>query len=456
MTNFANDDSNLPLIRPRENLDNVPIVRSIERLHSHSDFAPIAGLLEILSWKRPYDSATEEHFARHYLDVIAGCERDSFGNRHIKVPLADGSPSRILWSSHIDTCHHDEGYQRLAVKEDEDEILYVCVQNIREGNCLGADDGTGVWMMLEMIKAGKPGYYLFHRGEERGCMGSKWIVENTPTIFGEIDAAIALDRRDFSNVITHQGSERGCSEAFAEYIASHLPNYKPDPTGMYTDTKQYFRLIPECTNLSVGYQNQHGPLERQYLGFAASLLEHLIELPVEDAPIKRNPTHTEYKRYDNGYSNWRGSNSVGVTTYVWCRLRLEMVEKGKEIACAWDSTKKLFVPEDPAEADRILDAEKIAKDAKKAGAASEDELPFGDDDEGLATFPDTSNLPPNMTKALLTDVLEDCDLTLMELVRKYPGAVVKMLGHWGLGEEDMLLEVYGEGYEEFILRHCIQ
>ena len=44
-------------------------------------------------------------------------------------------------------------------------------------DCLGADDGAGVFLMLEMIDANVEGTYIFHRGEERGGWGSSQIAE---------------------------------------------------------------------------------------------------------------------------------------------------------------------------------------------------------------------------------------------------------------------------------------
>src|SRR3546814_16524987 len=58
-----------------------------------------AGLLEILSWARPHDSATDRAFCREYLDRIPGMRSDAFGNRMITI----GGRPRTLWSCHVDT-----------------------------------------------------------------------------------------------------------------------------------------------------------------------------------------------------------------------------------------------------------------------------------------------------------------------------------------------------------------
>src|SRR3546814_20747516 len=58
-----------------------------------------AGLLEILSWARPPDSATERAFCREYLDRIPGMRSDAFGHRMITI----GGRPRTLWRCHLDT-----------------------------------------------------------------------------------------------------------------------------------------------------------------------------------------------------------------------------------------------------------------------------------------------------------------------------------------------------------------
>ena len=46
--------------------------------------------------------------------------------------------------------------------------------------------------MREMILAGIPGLYVFHRNEESGGAGSDWIARETPWELHGIKAAIAF------------------------------------------------------------------------------------------------------------------------------------------------------------------------------------------------------------------------------------------------------------------------
>ncbi|NYF30655.1 hypothetical protein [Sphingopyxis sp. JAI108] len=252
------------------------------------DLTGRSGLLEILSWARPHDSATERAFCREYLDPIPGMRADGFGNRMLMI----GDQPRTLWSCHVDTVAAVGGPQSVGI--DEHGIAQLC--GGKAGMSLGADDGAGLWIMLGMIAARRPGLYLFHRGEEEGCLGSCWIQHHTPELLKDIEAAIAFDRAGLGDVITHQSYGRTCSDAFAASLASALNGlngdfrYAPDDTGVYTDTNEYAGLVPECTNLSVGYQRQHGPRETLDVTHCEKLLAAMLELDASQLVIERDPS----------------------------------------------------------------------------------------------------------------------------------------------------------------------
>lgn len=197
-----------------------------------------------------------------------------------------------MWSSHTDTVHHDEGLQDIII--DGPWMKAVTGKKRELSNCLGADCTTGVWLMIKMIEARKPGLYIFHREEEVGGNGSSWIAKNKANDLAGIQFAIALDRMDYASVITHQGGGRCCSDEFAEGLSFLLgDNFKPDDGGVFTDTANYTHLIPECTNISVGYFNQHGPSETQNWMFANNLLEKLIDMDMSGLIPIRDPADAE-------------------------------------------------------------------------------------------------------------------------------------------------------------------
>ncbi len=460
---FSAGEELVTVIRPRETIDGLAILRTPSQGPDPQDTNSTANrLFAILSWKRPYDSATEELFAKHYLDPIKGMTKDDFSNRHMHIPYPDGERCKIMWSCHIDTCHNDEGYQRLIMSKDKDGIAYIQTQK-GEGNCLGADDGTGVFLMLEMIRAGKPGYYLFHRGEEKGCIGSRWLKDNRKTFLEGFDAAIALDRRDFDNIITHQGGERGCSEEFAKAIGKQIGGYKPDPTGAYTDTKQYFALIPECTNLSVGYQGQHGPGEKQYIGHALTLRKSLIAMDLKALPIVRDRTkiETRYGGQGYGYSytprpgvgNFRNymEDPDAIThqahadfdNKVWCWSVKESAHI-RRLNATWVKWTG-YVSND--QLDRLLPWQRRNAGLPEDGPVNKPMLM-------IMGMPPTVRTPghnggPEMDVPESEEdeewlaMVADNDASLIDLVKKYPVHVAKLLEENKIGNYDICSDVYG-------------
>lgn len=375
------EDANAVAAKPSKA---IPLLRGFKRQHLKTGMEPAENLLKIFSWMRPHNSAAEAEFIHEFLDKI-GCESDAFGNRFFVA--GDRDKTTTLWSCHTDTVHHDSGYQRLEITKAQANGDYLVGVHDRDGSCLGADDGTGIWLLLEMIKSGIPGLYMFHRGEEVGCQGSKWIAEHNKDFLKGIQRAIAFDRKDYDNIITHQCGTETCSNRFALALGQQLGlGYKPDPSGMFTDTNSYKNLIPECTNLSVGYMSAHGMLERQNLSFALRLRESVLKLKPEELPTHRDPKVISYRSsyhgnsnamgYDNGGYNLRNPPIPGVTIYG---------PSGKR----WAGVNNEHIKRDNA-------------------------------------------------------------LTLLQLVRSYPQEACTLLRHFRVTEEDFMLELYGNDYFEFM------
>lgn len=253
--------------------------------------------LEMLTYMRPHRSKSESKFINRYIRP-EGVEEDASGNLIKRIPEADGSASVVLWSSHVDTVHKKGGRQQVRLYEDG------FIRAV-DSDCLGADCTSGVWLMLEMIRANVPGLYIFHRGEERGGIGSGFIASKTPERLSGIKFAIAFDRRDFQDVITEQWGGVCCSTVFARSLADKLGmKYKPSPDGVFTDTANYTELVPECTNISVGYQNEHRSHERQHADHLIRLRDALLKLDTKGFVEAREPVKAYvYDKYE--YSRWQ-------------------------------------------------------------------------------------------------------------------------------------------------------
>lgn len=237
-------------------------------------------LLEMLTYKRPHGSLSEHRFIERFL-LPLGMESDGFGN----LWKAVGTAPHILWSSHIDSCHRTPGLQSLQI-----DGLTVSVADTSVSNCLGADCAAGVWLMTEMIAANVPGLYVFHRGEERGGLGSSYVARTEPERLAGMAAAIAFDRRGTHSIITHQRGARACSDAFAETLSAAIGlAHTRDDSGTFTDTANYVDLIGECTNISAGYAHEHTAHETLDLGYLLRLRAALVRIDTAALSFVRKP-----------------------------------------------------------------------------------------------------------------------------------------------------------------------
>lgn len=241
-------------------------------------------LEQVLSYKRPYGSKSEA-------EMVANVITSQYPEHTLVGPMENivievGEGSRTLFSCHTDTVHHTEGTQRVRYSS------VTAWKNDKEP--LGADDGAGVWLLLHMIDAGVPGTYVFHRGEERGGIGSSWMAKHAGEWLAQFDRAVAFDRKGSTSVITHQFGGRCCSDKFAKSLAEALGmKHHPDNTGVFTDTANYTHIIPECTNISVGYNAEHTSLEQLDLTYLFDLAEAVIKVDWEALPTARDITAPE-------------------------------------------------------------------------------------------------------------------------------------------------------------------
>lgn len=234
---------------------------------------------------------------------------DFCGNIH--VDLRTEAKHRTLFICHVDTVHKKDGenyftYNKQWMEAPKDDPL-------------GADDGAGVAILLNMIDNKVPAYYIFFQGEERGGIGSGWLAQNMSSLLSDFDRAIAFDRRGTTDIITHQMSGRCCSDDFAYALASALNArndnfmYLPDDGGLYTDTAEFIDIIPECTNISVGYYNEHTAKERVDTYHLEDLGLATLEIDWDSLPVKRDPSVYESKYFE--YTDPVGSYMSQWPTY---------------------------------------------------------------------------------------------------------------------------------------------
>lgn len=283
----------------------------------------LRGLQTLLTFMRPAGSKTESRFVQQLLQALPDPKLDGYGNVIQRI----GDNPNTLWSSHTDTVHRKGGTQKVVY--DDKRGLFRLAANSKS-NCLGADCTTGVWLMLQMIRANVPGVYIFHREEECGGRGSDHIADKEPHHLDGIEFAIAFDRKGKSDIIIDQAGGECASEEFAEAFAKLLPpGYKSSRLGVFTDTANYAHIIPECTNISVGYESQHTANETQCVWTALLLMRTLTRITdkaLRALPAQRDPAtafddfyYTQGGvRYGGNYGGFYDSDSTqaGATYYA--------------------------------------------------------------------------------------------------------------------------------------------
>ena len=248
--------------------------------------------------------------------------KDTHGNYFYKI-----GESRTIFASHLDTVSNKH--------EDVKHVLDGETIRTDGTTTLGADDKAGVSIMIWMMKHNIPGTYYFFIGEEVGCIGSG-LAAKYGEFKGVYDRIISFDRRGTTSIITHQSWARCCSDVFADAFCAELNkskdyklNYIKDDGGVYTDSAEFVDLIPECTNVSVGYYSEHTKNENQDIRHLVNLASACLLVDWENLPTKRNPAVYEGKTYKSTYSSgystssypadWDYSGSYPSTGSSWSR-----------------------------------------------------------------------------------------------------------------------------------------
>jgi len=219
------------------------------------------------------------------LKFLPSLQKDEVGNYYKII----GKTPQTMFTSHLDT----------ADREQKDTKLYSMIENDEEyivtdeSTILGADDKSGVAVMLYMMSHNIPGLYYFFIGEERGGIGSNKLsrIYDTVSYLKEIKRCVSFDRRNYHSVITSQLGRRCCSDEFGtalckEYNKNGL-DLSLDPTGIYTDSASFIDDIRECTNISVGYFHEHTGQEYQNMNYLISLCEASIKVNWNSLPTIR-------------------------------------------------------------------------------------------------------------------------------------------------------------------------
>jgi hypothetical protein len=220
------------------------------------------------------------------LKFLPSLEKDKVGNYYKII----GNPNPVtMFTSHLDTADREQKTTKLySIIEDDNEYIVT-----DENTILGADDKSGITVMLYMMEHNIPGLYYFFIGEERGGIGSNKLAK----IYDEVDylkdikRCVSFDRRNYYSVITKQLGRKCCSDEFGTALANEFNKsgleLSLDPTGIYTDSASFIDEICECTNISVGYFHEHTGEEYQNITYLESLCKASVSVNWNSLPTVR-------------------------------------------------------------------------------------------------------------------------------------------------------------------------
>jgi len=240
--------------------------------------------LQLTRLTYPYGT---EHYIESYLPI--GYKSDNFGNYYLSV----GENYSTMF-----TCHLDTSCSKLEKVTHDFLGNYIMTDGT---TILGADDKAGMIVVLYMIENKVPGLYYFFTGEEVGCIGSSDLADGFekklkyPEELDKIKKVVSFDRRGTTSVITDQFYGTCCSDNFAEALCTQFNsagfglNMRPDNTGVLTDSAQFMGCMPECTNISVGYYDEHTHREKQDIDHLYKLCKSCIVVDWESLPVEREP-----------------------------------------------------------------------------------------------------------------------------------------------------------------------
>lgn len=280
-------------------------------------------LKSILTTKRAHNSTGELNFLKWLHDHLKdlGCKPQAMAEGCIVV---ENGPNKVLFSCHVDTVHNtavsDGSMQELFV---DTAMGHVFTANPPVSGCLGADDGAGIYVLLRMLAANVPGTYIFHRGEERGGIGANGMLNKHAKWLEQFTQCVAFDRAGKEDIILTQGGQMCASAAYGDALSKALAGqglkYANCHKGSFTDSKVYRQIIRECINLSVGYEQQHGPGEYLDYEHLELLTAAAIKLEWEKLPVSRNivpdmpkfqPNYGRSIDGDDGFLGYKKPSSV--------------------------------------------------------------------------------------------------------------------------------------------------
>ena len=240
-------------------------------------------LFNILETRRPSGSMSEAKFAARLISYASTLATLDFIDEAGNISFVT-SPSETIFAAHLDTVSSGDANVPNTLITSGHIVT-------AENHQLGADDGAGIYILLELMRHKVPGRFVFTRGEEVGGLGARYLADNFD--FSPYKRSICFDRAGTSEIITVQGGERLASSEFAEALSVAFQEqdllYVESDRGVFTDNALWGDKVPCNVNLSCGYFSQHSKNEHLDLTHLEALAAAVIKIDWEALPTCREP-----------------------------------------------------------------------------------------------------------------------------------------------------------------------
>lgn len=243
-----------------------------------------------MNQKEAFDYVLEE--VRKIKGTVVTVSKGEF----IYVTTSALASHKPLLTSHLDTINDARSRKGKVNCTIEGNIL-----SVSDGlSVLGADDRTGVWLMLQLLRDddSRSSYdYVFCCDEEVGGLGSSSFSEKCEEDLHDYSCVISLDRAGVNDVATYGYDNPELVKVFTDV------GFK-ETYGTFTDCVNISSVTEiACVNLSVGYFNEHTSTETQDISVMYSILSVLKDKKIQDKLLAKQyvAEYMPYRGYGKGY-----------------------------------------------------------------------------------------------------------------------------------------------------------
>lgn len=219
------------------------------------------------------------------------------------------------------------------------EIYYDRTKNVMwSPTGLGADDRSGVYSIIQLVKKGYKPTVIFTTDEERGALGAEALIKDIPIAPYDFKYIIELDRRGSDDCVFYD-----CNVPdFEEYVESFgfVMNF-----GTFSDISIICPAWKVAgVNLSIGYYNEHSTSETLNIGQMMNTIKK-VEKMLQDAKNAKEYRYIETQYASRWFkplsgNNWDWDPAYGISKEQWASF-MEPQHKCNDCGI-WDYDYNMF------------------------------------------------------------------------------------------------------------------